>query len=101
MATVGSQKIHRGLNFQGQHSSILFPQHATPTLYFTYVETQNPDQKVDFSQDHMSGSGSRMRTQVLCVPALGKATWFLHSSNGNDSDFLGLLSRLSEVNENT
>lgn len=41
-----------------------------------------------------------MRTQVLCVPALGKATWFLHLLSGNDSGFLGLLSRLSEVNEN-
>ena len=41
--------------FQGQCSSISPSQHTMSTLHFTLVETENPDRKVSFSQDHMSG----------------------------------------------
>ena len=41
--------------FQGQCSSISPSQHAMFTPQFTLVETENPDRKVSFSQDPMSG----------------------------------------------
>lgn len=56
------------------HTSIS-SQHALPALHFTQVETENPDQKVNFSQAYMAGRNRcGKRTQVLGVPDLEKAT---------------------------